>query len=69
QFFGIELEWWRKGEPAYIPEFMIKAVGVTRQRAYSFHEIEKTVLDSLMADRVRILERTFESDSDRSIDQ
>ena len=50
--FGIELQWWRREDPSFVPDFMLKAIGVTRERLFSDKEARKSVLESLNKDRV-----------------
>ena len=50
--FGVELQWWRPREPHYIPQYMIKVIGLTREKAFEAEETEHTVLSALKKDRI-----------------
>jgi hypothetical protein len=52
--FDIELQWWRKEEPSYIPDFMVKVVGVTMDKAYSSPVTTEAILEAIRKDRVII---------------
>ncbi|RJR30444.1 MAG: hypothetical protein C4576_33520 [Desulfobacteraceae bacterium] len=47
QCFGIQLQWWRKQEPSYIPEYMVKVVGVTKKTEIDYGIIRNSVVQSL----------------------
>jgi hypothetical protein len=58
--FDIELQWWRKENPSYIPSFMVKVVGVTMDKAYVSAVTQKSILEAIRKDRVIILDNYIE---------
>ncbi|HUT70230.1 MAG TPA: DUF2284 domain-containing protein [Desulfatiglandales bacterium] len=54
--FDIELQWWRKGEPSYIPGFMVKVVGVTMDKACSSAVTLEVILEAMREDRAVIFD-------------
>ncbi len=58
--FDIELQWWRKEDPSYIPSFMVKVVGVTMDKAYVSAVTLKSILEAIRKDRVIILDNYIE---------
>ncbi len=50
--FDIKLQWWRSKEPNYIPEYMTKVIGLTREKAFESDETERAVVAALKDDRI-----------------
>ncbi len=46
--FGFELQWWKPDEPDFIPEYMLKVIGITRENEFAAGEMEKAVSEALM---------------------
>lgn len=47
QCFGMELQWWQRDNPSYIPEFMVKVVGIKKVTRDDF--IIKQAIDDVLA--------------------
>jgi predicted metal-binding protein len=56
RFFGIELKWWRPQEKDYIPEYMLKVIGLVRDEDFAEYEIRRAILSSLPKQRVEVQE-------------
>jgi predicted metal-binding protein len=54
--FGIELKWWRPQEKDYIPEYMLKVIGLVRDEDFGESEVRTAVLSSLQNERVEVQE-------------
>ena len=52
--FDIELQWWRHKEPDYVPKYMAKIVGLTREGPFEAKETEKAISEVLIKDRIVI---------------
>ena len=50
--FDIKLQWWRPKEPDYIPEYMAKVIGLTREKAFESDETERAIVAALKDDRI-----------------
>ncbi len=50
--FDIELQWWRPKESDYIPKYMAKVIGLTRERAFDAYETRKAIVSALEGDRI-----------------
>ena len=50
--FDINLQWWRHKGPDYIPEYMVKVVGLTREKAFDDDETERAIVSALKGDRI-----------------
>ena len=53
EFFNIQLQWWRKDDPDYIPEFMVKVIGLTVKDHFSYPIVEEAVFNSLKKERIK----------------
>ena len=58
--FDIELQWWRKEDPSYIPSFMVKVVGVTMDKSYNSAVILEAIRKAIKKDRVIIFDNYIE---------
>jgi len=56
KLFGIELKWWRPQEKDYIPEYMIKVIGLFREEKFGEPEVSTAILSSLQDERVEVQE-------------
>lgn len=54
QSFFFELQWWKAKEPNFIPEYMVKVVGVTVENEFNLYEI-KNRLELDLRDNERII--------------
>lgn len=54
--FGMELQWWRPKEPEYIPKYMVKVIGLTRERIFDADETKRAILSALNDDRISVYE-------------
>jgi hypothetical protein len=50
--FDIKLQWWRPKQPDYIPEYMVKVIGLTRERSFDVHETKSAIVSALKGDRI-----------------
>jgi len=50
--FDIKLQWWRTKQPDYIPEYMVKVIGLTRERSFDVHETKSAIVSALKGDRI-----------------
>ncbi len=50
--FDIELQWWRPKEPDYIPKYMLKVIGLTREKAFDSDETKRAIMSALKGDRI-----------------
>ena len=50
--FDIELLWWRPKEPGYIPKYMVKVIGLSREKAFHAEETGKAIVSALNYDRI-----------------
>jgi predicted metal-binding protein len=56
RFFDIELKWWRPQEKDYIPEYMLKVIGLMREEDFGEYEVRRAVLAGLQNERVEVQE-------------
>ena len=54
--FGIELLWWRPQEPNYIPKYMVKVIGVSREKAFNAEETRRAILSAFNHERILVRE-------------
>ncbi len=52
--FDIELQWWRPKEPSYIPEYMLKVIGLARGKAFDLNETNLRILSALNGGRITV---------------
>lgn len=50
--FDIKLQWWRPKESDYIPKYMVKVIGLTREKAFDSDETERAIVSALKGDRI-----------------
>lgn len=50
--FNIKLQWWRPKEPGYIPEYMVKVIGLTREKDFDADETKGAIMSALKGDRI-----------------
>ena len=50
--FDIKLQWWRPKEPDYIPKYMLKVIGLTREKAFDSDETKGAIMSALKDDRI-----------------
>ena len=52
--FDTELQWWRPKEPDYIPKYMMKVIGLTRERDFDEDETKKAILSAFKDNRTSV---------------
>jgi len=52
--FDIELQWWRSKNPSYIPEYMLKVIGLVRRKAFEVSETNMRILSALNGGRITV---------------
>jgi predicted metal-binding protein len=50
--FDIELQWWRPKEPDYVPKYMLKVIGLTREKDFNSDETKGAIISALKGDRI-----------------
>lgn len=54
--FNLDLQWWKKHDHNYIPEFMVKVIGITSELPYNTYELRNELLRGLTYDRISFYE-------------
>ena len=55
--FNLDLQWWKKDIQDYIPEFMVKVIGIARKEFFNSLETKSAILNSIQNDRIEIREK------------
>lgn len=61
--FDTELQWWRSKEPDYIPKYMMKVIGLTRERVFDAVETKRAILSAIKDDRITVHEYNISAKS------
>lgn len=56
QLFDFELQWWNRSDQNYIPEYMLKVIGVATELPYENDKIKSNLLNILSIDMISIHE-------------
>lgn len=52
--FGIELQWWQQQDPAYVPDYMNKVVGI-KGESFSVRRLPNLISGTMLQNRVHII--------------
>jgi hypothetical protein len=56
--FNIDLQWWKRDDPSYIPKFMAKVIGIKKNDNFIFSDTRLAILEALNNERVDVLSCT-----------